>query len=69
MLRTVLIKMLLLKNYQLCIKVIIQKDDQTNIAQNMAIWKLQEKTKIKNFFDCLIQDRGKKHFKNELQIH
>ena len=61
--------MLLLKNYQLCIKVIIQKDDQTNIAQNMAIWKLQEKTKNKNLFDCLIQDGGKKHFKNELQIH
>ena len=40
------IKMLLLKNYQFCIKVTIQKDDQTNIAQTMATWKLQEKTKI-----------------------
>ena len=35
--------MLLLKNCYLCIKEIIQKDDQTDIAQNMAIWKLQEK--------------------------
>ena len=51
--------MLLLKNYQLCIKVIIQKDDQTNIAQNMAIWKLQEKTNKKSLFACLVQARGK----------
>ena len=53
--------MLLLKNYQLCIKVIIQKDDQTNIAQNMAIWKLQEKTK--KFFDKLVVKNNQvRHF-------